>query len=71
MIDSGRRSDLFRRYGVIAPRRCFSASPSSRFLVSTENLCRGQVHRRGLAAYRTQTDLAQSPARVPVGWSWI
>src|SRR6266545_2093940 len=42
MIDSGRRSDLFRRYGVSAPLRCAPASPSSRLLVSTKNLCRGQ-----------------------------
>jgi hypothetical protein len=40
MIDSGRRSDLFRRYGVRAPLRCALASPSSPFLVSTKNLCR-------------------------------
>jgi hypothetical protein len=43
MIDSGRRSDLFRRCVVIAPRRCALASPSSRFLASTKNLCRGQA----------------------------
>jgi len=42
MIDSSRRSDLFRRCIVIAPRRCALASPSSRFLASTKNLCRGQ-----------------------------
>jgi hypothetical protein len=42
MIDSVRRSDLFRRYGVSAPLRCALASPSSRFLVSTKNLSRGQ-----------------------------
>jgi len=42
MIDSGRRSNLFRRYGVSAPHRCAPASRSSRFLVSTKNLFRGQ-----------------------------
>jgi hypothetical protein len=42
MNDSGRRSDLFRRGGVIAPLRCAPASPSSRFLASSKNLCRGQ-----------------------------
>ena len=43
MNDSGRRSDLFRRCGVSAPLRCALASPSSRFLASAKNLCRGQV----------------------------
>ncbi|HJW13258.1 MAG TPA: hypothetical protein VJ776_01105, partial [Thermoanaerobaculia bacterium] len=42
MIDSSRRSDLFRRYGVSAPLRCALASPSSRFLASAKNLCRRQ-----------------------------
>jgi hypothetical protein len=57
MIDSERRSDLFRRYGVIAPWRCASASRSSRFLVSAKNLCRG--HRLSSAeAFAQETTIA-------------
>src|SRR6266542_2897550 len=54
MIDSGRRTEHgglggamrpplmdARRYGVSAPLR-WTRSPSSPFLVSTKNLCRGQ-----------------------------
>jgi len=64
MIDSGRRSDLFRRYGVSAPLRCAPASPSSRFLISTENLCRGQVFLTAVIGFLSQCSLAQKVARV-------
>jgi hypothetical protein len=54
MIDSGCRSDLFRRYGVSAPLRCALASPSSPFLVSTKNLSRGQAARSSFIALVSQ-----------------
>jgi len=41
MNDSGRRSDLFRRMLRQRSSAMRTASPSSRFLASTKNLCRG------------------------------
>jgi hypothetical protein len=66
MIDSGRRSDLFRRYGVSAPLRCSGIAVVALPCLDEKSLSRISIPTVAIG-FLSQHSLAQRIARFSAG----